>query len=597
MTRGRPSAKNFQDVKVSSRSVVVAGVLLIIVQCLMVPGLSNPFRLPKLVLLVGLVGALAGMSIAIQIFKTGRISCRWPLAACLLTYPVLQALSLFWSGVPQRALSAVLLSLSCVLITLWMASLNADQRRQLVRFASVGALVSCAVLFLQFLGASPFETTDTGRRSLSGLAGNPSDLAASAVLLLPLLLFTAREGIRKRWFDWTAAVLLSLSVFITMSLTGCAVLVLFWLVVLAHQRRSRKAWALAFASLLLLVVVAEWTDVNFRASKAVRGLKEGKVKRVLTSRTDGWLAGIEMWRSSPLTGVGAANFTHSYYPSILATVERSGPSGSRGETSTHFDWAHNDPLQVCAELGVLGAIWIGWLAFSLVSEGRRKVWLLAAAAVSFCPFLFLQYPTHIAVALIPTLLLVAEFASSHMTERTLSSRPLRLITATAILVSIAAIWSWSIAQVSHSRWTHTTRLKLKAAASLQGPQRVALCRQVEEDANRYASQHTAFAPEALRVVAQSHLLRSNFSAAEAALRKSHELWPHEAAELGLGLTLAAQGRRSEAVPHLANLVRVNRRIRRTISDRSLRKEVDAYIKAHAAQTLDGSTNEPGAGQN
>ena len=40
---------------------------------------------------------------------------------------------------------------------------------------------------------------------------------------------------------------------------------------------------------------------------------------------------------------------------------RSSSRGGRGEVASHFEWAHCDPLQVVAELGLLGVLWLAAL--------------------------------------------------------------------------------------------------------------------------------------------------------------------------------------------------------------------------------------------
>ncbi len=579
MARKKRPAAEPSHPDVSQALVILIGVLLLVVECIMVPGLSSVSRLPKIALLVGIVAVLAGMSVAARLIRTGRFCQRSRLAACLLAYPALQALSMTWSARPRLSFSAALISLGIVVTTLWMASLKTAQRRLLIRFVAVGTVISCAVVTLQYLGFSPMDVKGWDREALSGLTGSSSDLAAAIVLLLPLLLFAGRDGISHRKFHWALAIVLSVSVFVTQSLTGSAAVIFFWLIVLLNFRKSRTAWTISVVAVLMIAVLAGATKIDGRVRRVARQVAKGKIAKALTSRTDGWLAGSEMFRSSPLLGVGAANYSYAYYPNALAYLERTKTRNRRGETSTHFEWAHNDPLQVCAELGTIGAAWLAWLAFSIVSEGRRKTALLIAAAATYIPFLILQYPTHIAVGLIPTMLLLAELISSPSAGWTSLPKALRIFATVFLLLAMFSGSLWALRQCSHSKWMYTTNAQFKHARSLKGEQREMLVARVEADSVRYATLNKAFAAEALLIVGQCRLLRYDLPGAEAALRESFDLWPHEAAEIGLGLTLAAQGRQSEAIPHLANLVRVNGKLRRLIPDPELERAVDAYINA------------------
>ena len=54
------------------------------------------------------------------------------------------------------------------------------------------------------------------------------------------------------------------------------------------------------------------------------------------------------------------------------------------------------------------------------------------------------------------------------------------------------------------------------------------------------------APWLWRIAGRAALARGDEAAAERFFRRALKLWPHEEAELGLGLALADQGRRGEA---------------------------------------------------
>ncbi|MCP4901834.1 MAG: O-antigen ligase family protein, partial [bacterium] len=337
--RKRTHAETPKDV-VPQRLVLIVGVLLLVIECALLPGLTSPFRLPKMALLTGVVAALAGVALANQVYRTGRVWPRSKIALCLLTYPALLAISTFWSALPRWALTAALVSLGIVLTTLWLSTFSFRQRHTLVRFAASGVTVSSFVAALQFFDSSPFAVAAKGRSSLTGLSGNPSDLAMAAVLLLPLLLFGGGDAVRNRKPDWVFAGILSVAVLSTQSMTGVAALLAFWLVVLIGYRHSRQAWIMAAGSFLVLLVIAGSTGVVQRTQDIVGRVSQGNVYDALSARTDGWSAGLEMLRNSPVLGVGAGNYTHAYYPARLASLERSNSKSDRTELSTHFEWAH-----------------------------------------------------------------------------------------------------------------------------------------------------------------------------------------------------------------------------------------------------------------
>ena len=75
----------------------------------------------------------------------------------------------------------------------------------------------------------------------------------------------------------------------------------------------------------------------------------------------------------------------------------------------------------------------------------------------------------------------------------------------------------------------------------------------------------------LRTLGRARFIQGNSTGAETAFRASYAEWPHEDAEFFLALSLAGQGRRSEAISHLARVCRTNPELLRLIQDESLRR--------------------------
>ncbi len=82
------------------------------------------------------------------------------------------------------------------------------------------------------------------------------------------------------------------------------------------------------------------------------------------------------------------------------------------------------------------------------------------------------------------------------------------------------------------------------------------------------------APWLWRVVGKARMTRDDPGGAEQAFRSAAALWPHEEAELGIGLALAAQGRRSEALLFLGRVCRVNPALVRQLENPDLRRAVE-----------------------
>ncbi len=96
-----------------------------------------------------------------------------------------------------------------------------------------------------------------------------------------------------------------------------------------------------------------------------------------------------------------------------------------------------------------------------------------------------------------------------------------------------------------------------------------------------------------RMVGQARLARGDDIGSETAFRNAMVLWPHEEAEFGLGLALAAQdrrfkqqgrtldsrNRRGEAIVHLARVCRTNPALLELIEEDDLRQAVGEIVNA------------------
>lgn len=576
MARTRPQAE-----PPSRAPVLVAAAGFLLAEIAVLPGAASPFRLPKE------SAALAAVSLAVALALLGaarRRSIVVPggrLAVVLAALPVLQLATAVWSNDPLRALESALLTVLWVVAILWLATLE-DGRRQFIAGAAVlGVAASAAVMLLQLAGleifrfAAPFTNSRLG---LTGLTGNPADLAMAAALLLPFLLLWTETSRRPR-IAGAAAAFLSLAVLITQTLTGIvalAAILLVWLI----RKRSPKLW-LSVALIGALVLAAALTaGLGHRLQREANRALRGDWYELFSARGDGWTAAAEMVRSRPVTGVGAANFTQLYYPSRLAWLEREGGTGGRSELASHFEWAHCDPLQVSAELGLAGVLWMAVFVWSLASARDRAGPLLPLAAAAAAPFLLLHYPAHLAIGLIPISLVLGHVVSRDAAPRTLAWNRGRWPVAGAFaLVLIAGAW-WQLQRVAVDVWMGGLELRMALSQPADPQARTQIGAAVEAQIAPRIGRMPLAAASLWRSVGRARLLRNDAAGAEAAFRTSYERWPHEDAEFYLGISLAAQGRRNEALSHLGRVCRTNPRLAQLIADESLRGSVEDMLEVY-----------------
>ncbi len=597
MTRKKNAQPSIARAVVRKRIWLLAlGFLL--VEIVVLPGAASPFRSPKTVLAMVAILLVVGLSAA-GALRRGRIELKWsPLVAVLAALPLLQALSALWSGSPDRALTAAVHSAVWIAAAFWIATASARERLYLIHGAAIGAAVSGLVLIAQAAGLKILTigptgpTGPTGRQTLTGLTGNPADLAMATVLLLPLVLAAPGGGPERSRFRWVLAILLTAAAAVSQTLTAFVALGLVWLIWLLRQS-SKKAWIWGTVITVAIVAAGLSTGLDTRIKHQLVRLEKGDWYSLLSARSDGWATAGEMVRSHPVAGVGASNFSHSYYPSRVAWLERTGTIGHRSELATHFTNAHCDPFQMVAELGIPGLIWlIAMIVIALVRRPRGDPLPILFVA-AFAPFAMLHFPTHLAVGLVPVILALGHTLSE---ARSVTFEPgpwTRRLTAIAVVLVVLAGCYWQFHRLMLNLWRGGLDHALATAQSLDEDRRAQQAAAVEAQVLPRIPALAGARPWLWRIVGRARVARNDFEGAEAAFRSAMALWPHEEAEFGLGLALAAQdqlmrsqgrlldnrNRRGEALVHLGRVCRTNPELLDLIGDKDLQTTVTEIVQA------------------
>ena len=182
----------------TERSTVILwplGLVVFLVEVLVVPTAASPFRVPKMALaLLGLALTLfVPAALALWAGAIPRIRSRtiWP----ILALPVLQLLSMIWAtDKPSAAFTAAATAVWCVALLL-LSLLGRKAITRLALWAAAGATLSAAVGLLQVLHLPLLAVEgEKGRMAITGLTGNPADLAMAALLLLPFVLSSPEKG-------------------------------------------------------------------------------------------------------------------------------------------------------------------------------------------------------------------------------------------------------------------------------------------------------------------------------------------------------------------------------------------------------------------
>jgi O-antigen ligase len=208
-----------------------------------------------------------------------------------------------------------------------------EPRRAAAAFRVIG--LSAMVLALHSaqqaahgVGFTGMTLGEDGRVRYVGIFNDPNDLGLLFVMALPMVFYLAsRAGFLGRWFWRAGALLLLFGVYLTQSRGTQLAVLLMGAVYLWQRRGLATAASLSVAGLvgLMLLPSSRMTELDVDEPSAF-------------GRVDAWYEGLDMFKTHPLLGVGAGNFTD--YNELTA---------------------HNSFVLVLAETGFLG--FLTWLAF------------------------------------------------------------------------------------------------------------------------------------------------------------------------------------------------------------------------------------------
>ncbi|MEM9291315.1 MAG: O-antigen ligase family protein [Acidobacteriota bacterium] len=347
---------------------------------------------------------------------------------------VLPLLVLAWIGAlasehPLRVHQALpSLTLGALALVAWSEGLGQDRLRRLLRGLALPAAGLALIAFGQFSGIfRPFTFADGAealRLGVTSLAGSAGDLGV--FLVLPLLVALERvlscEG-NQRWLWLISAVLSFGGLLTTQTLTALLAAALGSAILLGSELRRRVATgqlsgsrvmaALALVATALGVLVVFAPPLQERVEGKAKQLLRGQWDEVLTGRLDGWKAALYMAEENPLTGVGLGAYAAEFAPAKLDLLD-SGVSFYRFNPQVMFVNAHNEYLEVAAELGLPGALALLWGLICLLRRLRGAGWqdprtlALARSGVAALGVLALaQFPFRLALTAWPALLFLA----------------------------------------------------------------------------------------------------------------------------------------------------------------------------------------------
>jgi O-antigen ligase len=547
---------------------------------------KEAFRMPKL-LASGWLALLAAFFLSWLLREVDRVrlSDLWRATALRGILPLLlvATVSLWTTAHPLHARSAVAdLWIAAAALVAWSLALGTRRLEGLLRLLLLPAAALGLIGILQFFGVAvlPFESLAAGSRlAITSLAGNPGDLGA--YLVLPVLI--AQWVLARRPAGWrriAAGLALAVSLTalaLTQTLAAFAAVVagslVFWLLRLP---RRRTVPALAVAAGLAVVLVVAVPPLRQRAVEKVGQALRGDLNAALTGRLDGWNTAVWMLREHPLAGVGQGAYRPEFIPAKIALLDRGVPFFP-GQNQVVFANAHNEILEVGADLGIPGLLALGWALWTLgtalvrgrdgqsLDGDRALAW---GGVIALLVLALAQFPFRIALVAFPALLFLAWVCRRPVAEPAEEGGggiPGRILVWPVALVLLLALLGqtgrWRDRLTASRTLRQVEVLTMMAASSGQAPRGLL-------PANLEALRQAA-ALDPLEVgipIARGsifYLLGSPQSALDA-YRQAEALEPRPEIDLNIGRALLLAGRPDEArvyfrrtvrlAPHLAPVV-------------------------------------------
>jgi tetratricopeptide (TPR) repeat protein len=342
-----------------------------------VPGLFDFANLPQSAFLEVSAAGLLAAALATPVWRLRARRPEWPpMASVLAAWLVWSAVACAWSPSPALAVRLWIHWLAAAAV--YMLLFHLSDRGEDLRPVAAAALAAGAAIAVLGLGQGIWGWTFVPQAFPPAATFANKNIAAQfAVGVLPFgLIWITRPG-RSRTLAMAALVLLFAFVVLCRTRSAAVAVVVEALVLAAWWGRSRRWVApLAVAATVLVMALAvqqKWASAHTAAATSVQG------------RIAIWRNTLVMIREHPVIGVGLG--AHSL---IYPAYHRRAVVDPLFSSRVQLDFAHDDYLQLTAELGLIGAALLAALGVSFVRPVRQararapaaEDGLLAAAATA-----------------------------------------------------------------------------------------------------------------------------------------------------------------------------------------------------------------------
>ncbi len=314
---------------------------------------------------------------------------RYWIVAPIILFTVWSGLSMIWAESWRNALHHTLLWACYAMFYLLIRQITARPKLLDISLKAAGVVV--AILGLLCL----IEYLDSDYETSLLISSRYGKYAECIAALLPVFIaLTVKTGKNFKAFalvtilGWTGIILsLSRTQFLAASF---GILAFLSLIIISRQKII--SWKKLLICLGLLASIA----IISQSSLFVSDSKQSTLNRFSADESSQtsfqvrflyWNLALEMFKRSPIIGVGADDFRSNYNSARtnFAISNPSDPQVNLYETVLP-ERAHNEYVQILAELGIVGALSFGWLMFGIIalvfSLRKKPISLISLASLA-----------------------------------------------------------------------------------------------------------------------------------------------------------------------------------------------------------------------
>ena len=396
-------------------------VFLLLPALIVTAGTEESFRLPKQIVSEALV-LLSLALLALRLRRVDRVTAsnllKHPAFLAVLPLTLVATLTLFIGEHPLHTSRAVAsLWIAAAALVGWSLALRTEEFERILRLLAVPATVLSAVALAQYFQWGEifrYEDEVQERIGLTSLAGGAFDLAA--YLVPPALMALAfgwgrEERFRQAW--WVSGALFTVVIGLTGTLSALAALLIGALVI-AGRRLPLRRFGVGLLTLVILVSAlgVAVPTLRERLDRKASEIQEGGWNDVLSGRLDGWRTAVWMVEQEPLLGVGHGAYRAEFGFAKIDLRKKNVKFYLR-QHQPYFVNAHNEPLEVAAETGIVGLLALLFGLWRLLLALRRSaapdplrdlMWAVGAATAVLS---LANFPFRIALVAYPLVLFAA----------------------------------------------------------------------------------------------------------------------------------------------------------------------------------------------